>query len=174
MIELLRLLHQMLSRRLALADPGYVGFNGYVPRSLWERFEKAIQTPVAAFELTSEIAEDLNDFSANIAQHLTHDWEDCGIGGYEFWGCKGVHTDWRAAINEESVWVKVGSELLNLPMRVEGMYEHAGRCPGEDAPRHHCDRNCDPVQLPFVATLVGVISVGSDLFAEYSVENKKS
>lgn len=56
--------------------------------------------------ITGEIAF-AGDITDEISACLTYNWEDYGIGPYEFWGMRGVQTSWQPVIQECCVYVDV-------------------------------------------------------------------
>jgi hypothetical protein len=51
--------------------------------------------------------QDVDDIPTRIARALDYDWEDCGYGAYEYWGSRGVHTQWRLTIKTAAVRVDI-------------------------------------------------------------------
>jgi hypothetical protein len=133
--------------------------------------KKVKQADVVVTEIP-DVEGELNDFFAdlggNIARVLTHTWEDCGIGSYEYWGAKGNDVNWQPILTE-TVTVFFPTDCPVIPIKVTGHYEGGG-CPGEDAPRHRCGHQCQDVDIDFEAVLITVKPVHQGFEAEYAIQ----
>jgi hypothetical protein len=122
----------------------------------------------------SPAADELEDFIANVsgevAKKISHEWEDFGIGNYEFWGAKGRDTNWQPVIQDDSILVEYPGDVLIIPTTLDGQYEGGG-CGGEDAPHHRCSRQCTEVELEFVYRLSKVGFEKDKIVAEYLLDN---
>lgn len=110
---------------------------------------------------------DTRDFLTNLKVAITdclhHEWEDQGIGSYEFWGMGGVDTNWQPVLQNDSVWVEFPANVLFVPIWVKGIYT------SKDG-----THNCEVVTIPFTAKLCKVIPGEHEKFlAEYGIEQNR-
>jgi hypothetical protein len=142
-----------------------------VKQSLSWRKEMTDQEIKADLVVDASQFADGDELAAEIASVLSYEWEDCGIGSYEFWGQRGCQVDWQPFIQQDEIWVKITEEkepIEFLPFRGKATLE-AGGCDGEH--RGSCGPSCSEVQIPFTIAFQDAKYQNGDWYFNYYIEN---
>lgn len=97
-----------------------------------------------------------------IADKLSHTWEDEGIGSYEFWGCRGNDVNWQPVLNTGIVSITLPVTIETIPVLVKGTY-----VADSSGDAHHTS---DEVSLNFVAELATVTYGDKSYIVRYTIE----
>jgi hypothetical protein len=92
--------------------------------------------------LEEDLVELIADVISETAQ-LDVRWVDEGIGGYEYWGARGVDVNWCTEVDEDShAIIAIPGAPANLPLPEVQTVESGGGCDGDHNGR--CRACCQP------------------------------